>query len=258
VRASYSRRIQRPGALDLNPYIFYVDPQNQRRGNPLLKPETTDAFELSWQYRKDATFLSLTGFYRRSKDGFTDIVEALGDGVLLTTRANLGSGNRLGVDAIVNGRLGKKLNYNLSGTVQRVQLDPDGLGGFGEVSDVIASARANLTWQPTAKDYFQVNGSYSGRQLLPQGYRMAGGIVNVGYRRKVNDKLSLLMTGQNVLDTAKQTIVIRTPILRDRLEQRVRGRVIQFGLSYNFGGTSNKRRQDPAFDFDPSATAVGQ
>ena len=66
------------------------------------------------------------------------------------------------------------------------------------------------------------------------------------------------MTGQNVLDTAKQTIVIRTPILRDRLEQRVRGRVIQFGLSYNFGGTSNKRRQDPAFDFDPSATAVGQ
>jgi outer membrane receptor protein involved in Fe transport len=258
VRASYSRRIQRPGALDLNPYIFYVDPQNQRRGNPLLKPETTDAFELSWQYRKDATFLSLTGFYRRSKDGFTDIVEALGDGVLLTTRANLGSGNRLGVDAIVNGRLGKKLNYNLSGTVQRVQLDPDGLGGFGEVSDVIASARANLTWQPTAKDYFQINGSYSGRQLLPQGYRMAGGIVNVGYRRKVNDKLSLLMTGQNVLDTAKRTIVIRTPILRDRLEQRVRGRVIQFGLSYNFGGTSNKRRQDPAFDFDPSATAVGQ
>ena len=257
VRASYSRRIQRPGALDLNPYGFYVDPQNQRRGNPRLKPETTDVVELSWQYRKDATFLSLTGFCRQSRDGFTDIVEAI-DGVLFTTRANLGRARRVGVDAIVNGRIGKKLNYNLSATVQHVELDADGLGDLQQVSDLVASGRANLTWQPTAKDYFQLNGNYSGRQLLPQGYRLSGGIVNAGYRRKVNERFSLLLTGQNIFDTAKQEVVIRTPLLRDRLEQRVRGRVILAGLSYNFGGTSNRKRQDPAFDFDPGATSVGQ
>ena len=257
VRASYSRRIQRPSPLDLNPYGFYVDPLNQRRGNPLLKPETTDAFELSWQYRKDATFLSLTGFYRRSRDGFTDIVDAI-DGILFTTRANLGSGSRVGVDAIVNGRIGKKLNYNLSATVQRIELDADGLGGFDRVSDVVASGRANLTWQPTSKDYFQLSGNYSGRQILPQGYRLSGGIVNLGYRRKVNERFSLLLTGQNVLDTAKQEIVVRTPLLRDRLVQRVRGRLLMAGLSYNFGGTNNRKRQDPGFDFDPGATSVGQ
>ena len=257
LRASYSRRIQRPSPLELNPYVFYVDPRNLRRGDPRLKPETTDAFELSWQYRKDATFLSLTGFYRRSKDGFTDIVEALGDGVLLTRRANLSTNSRLGADAIINGRIGKTLNYNLSGTVQRVELDPDGAGGFERVSDVVALARANLTWQPTAKDYLQLNGNYSGRQLLPQGYRSAGGILNFGYRRKVNEKLSLLLTGQNVLDSAKQTVVIRAPFIRDRLEQRVRGRIVMLGLSYNFGG-NGKARKDPGFDFDPSATAVGQ
>jgi outer membrane receptor protein involved in Fe transport len=257
LRASYSRRIQRPNPLDLNPYLFYIDPQNQRRGNPLLKPETTDAFELSAQYRKDSSFLSLTGFYRRSRDGFTDVVEALGDGVLLSTRANLGSNTRLGADAIVNGRIGKKLNYNLSATLQRVELDPDGLGGLGRRSDVTASGRANFTWQPTARDYFQLNGNYSGKQLLPQGYRLAGGILNLGYRRKVNDRLSLLLTGQNILDSAKQEVVIRTPILRDRLEQRVSGRIFMAALSYNFGG-ANRKPKEPAFDFDPGATSVGQ
>ncbi|HEX8261266.1 MAG TPA: TonB-dependent receptor, partial [Allosphingosinicella sp.] len=37
LKASYSRRIQRPSPQDLNPYTFYIDPQNLRRGNPALR-----------------------------------------------------------------------------------------------------------------------------------------------------------------------------------------------------------------------------
>jgi outer membrane receptor protein involved in Fe transport len=230
-----------------------------RRGNPELRPEVTDAFELGWQYRKDATFLSLTGFYRRSTDGFTDVLEVLPDGTLLTTRANLGTGNRLGVDAIINGRLAKQLSYNLSGTVQRWQLDADGLAGnFGEVSDVVASIRGSLTWQPTAKDYLQLSGNLQGRQLLPQGYRDSGGILNLGYRRKINDQLSLLVTGQNILDSARQEVVIRTPTFRDRLDLKVRARSVMLGLSYNFGGNGGRRRPDQGFEFDPGATSAAQ
>jgi outer membrane receptor protein involved in Fe transport len=257
LRASYSRRIQRPGPLDLNPFTFYIDPRNVRRGNPELKPEVTDAFELGWQYRKDATFLSLTGFYRRSKDGFTDVLSLIDDGVLLTSRANLGSGERLGVDAIVNGRLAKQLTYNLSGTVQRWTLDADGLGGFGEVSDVVGSVRGSMTWQPTAKDFVQLSGNWQGKQLLPQGYRNLGPIVNFGYRRKVNEQLSLLVTGQDILGTARQKIVIRTPSFRDTLDFKVNARALFLGLSYNFGGTNGRRRPE-GFDFDPGATSVGQ
>ena len=46
LRGSYSRRIQRPSPQDLNPYVLYIDPLNLRQGNPLLKPEVTDSFEL--------------------------------------------------------------------------------------------------------------------------------------------------------------------------------------------------------------------
>ncbi|GAA4010902.1 TonB-dependent receptor [Sphingomonas swuensis] len=258
LRASYSRRIQRPGPLELNPYTFYLDPRNIRRGNPELKPEITDAFEVALQYRKDATFLSLTPFYRRSKDGFSEIVELLPDGTLLTTRANLGKGERLGVDAIVNGRLSKKLTYNLSGTLQRWTIDADGSGGnFAEVSDVVASARGSITWQPSAEDYVQLSATSPGKQLIAQGYRKLGGIVNLGYRRKINDKLSLLVTGQDVLGTARQKVVIRTPSLRDELDFKVNSRALFLGLTYNFGGSSAKKRPE-GFDFDPSATSVGQ
>jgi outer membrane receptor protein involved in Fe transport len=259
LRASYSRRIQRPGPFELNPYTFYVDARNIQRGNPNLKPEVTDAFETSLQYRKDATFISLTGFYRRSRDMFTEILQTLPDGVLLTTRANLGRGSRLGADAIINGRLSKALNYQLSGTVQRIELDPRGIAGtFGKVSGVVASVRGSVNFQPSPKDFLQLSGNYQGKQLIPQGYRLGGGVVNVGYRRKINDQLSLLVTGQNILDSARQEIVIRTPSFRDRLKFKVRGRAVLLGLAYNFGQGNGRKRQDDRFDFDPSAGSVGQ
>jgi outer membrane receptor protein involved in Fe transport len=258
LRASYSRRIQRPGPLDLNPFVFTIDPRNVRSGNPNLKPEITDAFEISLQYRKDATFISLTPFYRRSTDGFTDIVEVLPDGTLLTTRANLGKGNRLGLDAIVNGRLSKRLTYNLSGTVQRWTLDADGSRNmFDEVSDLVGSARGSVTWQPNAKDHLQLSGNWSGKHLLAQGYRTLGPIVNLGYRHKINEQMSLSLTGQDIFGTARQKVVIRTPFVRDELMFKVGARAFFLGLTYNFGG-NGRRRQDERFDFDPSATSVGQ
>jgi hypothetical protein len=143
--------------------------------------------------------------------------------------------------------------------VQRVELDPDGIAGtFGERSGVVGSLRGSVNFQPSPKDYLQISGNWQGKQLIPQGYRLGGAVVNVGYRRKVNEQLSLLVTGQNILDSARQEIVIRTPNFRDRLKFEVKGRAILLGLAYNFGQGTGRRRQDQGFDFDPSAGSVGQ
>ena len=249
LKASYSRRIQRPSPQDLNPYTFYIDPQNLRRGNPDLRPEVTDSFELGWQRRKAGTFWSLTGFYRRSRGGVTDIISDLGGGIFLTTRANLATAERAGVEAIANGKLSKTLTYNASATFLWNAIDSRTNGISARRSGTTGTARVNLGWQPTRKDFFQLNAAYSGRQLLPQGHRRSGPILNLGYRRKVNDRLSLLVTGQDVLSSAKQVVVFDTPTLRDRFEQRGIGRVVLLGLTYNLGDQNPKRRQEPQFDF---------
>jgi len=258
LRGSYSRRIQRPSPQDLNPYTFYIDPQNVRRGNPALLPEVTDSFEIAWQHRKKGNFYSLTGFYRRSSGGVTDILSDLGGGVFLTTRANLATAQRAGIELIANGKLSKTLTYNATGTFLWNEIDPR-LGGFSAPrSGTTGTARANLTWQPTKKDFFQLNAVYAGKQLLPQGYRRSGGILNLGYRRKVNDKLSLLLTGQNVLDSARQVTVFETPTIRDRFTQRGTGRVVLLGLVYNLGGQGGRKKPDPAFDFPQGGVETPQ
>ena len=254
LRASYSRRIQRPSAQEYNPYTVYIDPLNLRRGNPDLLPEVTDSFEASWQRRKGATFTSLTAFYRTSRGGVTDIVQDLGNGVFLNTRANLATSERVGVEAVANRRLTKTLSFNASATFLWNEIDPRQAGVATRRSGTTGTGRASLTWQPNDKDFVQLSGNYSGRQLIAQGYRLSGGMFNIGYRRKIDDKLSVTFTGQNILDTARQETVIDTPILRDRIRQSGVGPILFIGITRTFGSQSGRRRPEPAFEFDQNPT----
>jgi len=258
LRGSYSRRVQRPSPQDLNPYTIYIDPQNLRRGNPFLEPEVTDSFELGWNHRKAGTFYSLTGFYRRARDGVTDILSDVGSGVFLTSRANLATAQRVGVEGIANGRLSKTLTYSASGTLLWNEIDPRVNGISSSRSGVTGTLRANMDWQPSPKDFFQLNAFYGGKQLLPQGYRLSSGVLNLGYRRKVNDRLNLLLTAQNVLDSARQVTLFETPTLRDRFRQTGQGRMLLFGLSYNLGDQGQRKRPEPNFEFQQGGVETPQ
>ena len=51
IKLSYSRRINRPGSQDLNPYINTTDPKNMSQGNPFLLPELGERIELSYNHQ---------------------------------------------------------------------------------------------------------------------------------------------------------------------------------------------------------------
>ena len=60
------------------------------------------------------------------------------------------------------------------------------LGFAGTRSLTAVSGRANLNYQATPKDFFQINAFTSGKRLTAQGHREPFQMVNLGYRRKVN------------------------------------------------------------------------
>ena len=68
VQLNYSRRINRPQVNNLNPFTDFSDPRNLRTGNPNLKPEYVDAYELSYiKYWKKNTLTS-TLYFRQTND----------------------------------------------------------------------------------------------------------------------------------------------------------------------------------------------
>lgn len=246
LRASFSRRVQRPSAQDLNPFLAYLDPLNYRSGNPDLEPQETDSWELSWQRRIDQTFYQATLFYRDTTGAFTPVTTDLGGGVLLTRPDNLGARSSLGLELVANGKLHPTLRYNASLTLSEQQIDAAGIPGAVDRSGSSIGGRLSLTWQPTAEDFVQVSGLWTGDQLVAQGRRETTSLYNLGYRRKLTEKLSLQVTVRDVFDNFRSTSIIDTPTLRDRQEYFVGGRIAFIGLTYSFG---NGRPRQEQFDF---------
>ncbi|NNU34515.1 TonB-dependent receptor [Mucilaginibacter sp. S1162] len=73
---SYSRRIDRPGYDDLNPFIYYLDPYTYSAGNAFLKPQYTNNFELGYVYNKT---IEVTVGYSKTTDANVELILTRGN-----------------------------------------------------------------------------------------------------------------------------------------------------------------------------------
>jgi outer membrane receptor protein involved in Fe transport len=254
--ASYSHRVQRPGPEEYNAFRFLIDPLNYRSGNPALRPQETHSWELGYQLRKfPATLYLATLFYRENFNGTADVVTSLPGGVYLTTRQNLTTSRNGGLELVTAGRLNKALTYNVSGTLFWTQLDGFGPGFPPTRSTFSAGGRANLNWQATKDDLFQVNVFGFGKRLTPQGYGEPVVGVNLGYRHKLTDKVAFVATAQDIFGGFRDRQVIDTPTLKARTERDFDSRQVMIGFTWTFGGGKVK---DPGFDYGGGAAPTPQ
>ncbi|WP_158797931.1 outer membrane beta-barrel family protein [Pedobacter sp. L105] len=68
---SYSRKINRPNYQNLNPFVFYLDQYTYNQGNPNLKPEYANSFELSYLLKQK---YSVSLGYTHTSDVITQVL----------------------------------------------------------------------------------------------------------------------------------------------------------------------------------------
>jgi outer membrane receptor protein involved in Fe transport len=240
LRLSYSHRIVRPRPEDLDPFPVFSDPLNLRAGNPRLKPQETDAIEGAFAYTPHGLSIEVTPYYRRTTNLFTQVVRYISPTVLLTTQANLGASTAAGVDFSGNGKIGKALSFGLSGSLFHNAIDAANLGIAGMRSIVSGTAKGNLDYKLTGKDLIQLTANFTGKRLLPQGFRLPGASANLGYRHQFKPTLSLVATLADVFDSQKDRTVLDTPTLHDASTRRRSTRTATIALAWTFGGTPKK------------------
>ena len=255
LKASYALRIRRPSANDLDPWLVYVDAFNYRQGNPDLEPTETNSWEISYEYRKDRNYYLATGFWRQTENGVTDVLVDLGGGVLLTTRANLAQSRSGGLEFVANRALTSTLSLNLTGTALWNQIDASALGFAGDRSGYSFSGRASFDWQVTPIDLFQVNAVANGKSITAQGFTEPSYSVNLGYRRKLDDRWFLTVTATDVFDSLESRIVTDSPDVSGTYVRKGSTRGLFVGLRYRFGAA--KPQRDPAFDYNAGAGGGG-
>ena len=246
LRASYSRRIQRPPPTLLNPFRTYQDNSNFMSGNPDLLPSETDSFELMWQKRIQQTFYQATLYHRDTTDAFIPVTSPIGGGVFLMSPENIGSSAVTGLEVVANGTLHPTLRYNASVNAYRQEIDSGGVPGTTNNAGTGIGGRLTLNWTPTPADFLQVSTIWTGDQVLAQGDRETATLINLGYRRRINADWSFQATVRDALDQFGAFTTIQAASFTDSTRATFGGRAVYVGLTWNFG---SGRRQPEQFDF---------
>ena len=207
VQVSYSRRINRPGPWNLNPFVDISDPLNPRGGNPRLRPEFSNAFELSQiHYGANDFSLNTTLFFRQTNDviqRYRQIIDTL---TTFNTDINLASRKAYGLEFVASQTFFRiwKLNGNVSGF--RSVLTSSNAGTNINNQNFSWTARLNSVITFWKGIDFQLSANYRSPVLLPQGTMAAMYFSEMALKKDVlRKKWTISFPMNDILNTNEFT-----------------------------------------------------
>lgn len=207
LRIAYSKRIERPDFRDLNPFVNTSDPNNFTAGNPTLKPEISNRYELGYSIDLDnlGSFM-INAFYRASNHDIQNYVVyypslRVGDttytDVSVNTRENIGLEKNEGVNVFAGLNISNRLNLRTNffafhrNTINRID------SGFNS-SGFIFRGNLNLSYQfdkSLAAEFF---GNFHSAHREAQGSYPSFIAYNLAIRKELwNKKASIALTAVN-------------------------------------------------------------
>ncbi len=245
-----SRRVTRPSPENLNPYIDYEYRPNLRSGNPNLRPQYTQSFEIGYDWQGAGESLTLTGYYRLDQGSVTELTEYLGNGLSLTTKVNLPKNDAAGVEFSSNGHIAPKLAYSVSGNLFHNRIDATALGASELQSTTGLNAKFKLDYRPAVTESAQISATRTDKRLTPQGYVSAINVVNLGYKHQVSSSLTGLVTVSDVFNGQRFQRYAAAQTFTENYQRVVQGRVVYLGFVFTFGAP--KKDKQVNFEYEPS------
>ncbi len=237
---SYSRRIGRPGYLELNPYYQYIDAYTLERGNPALRPQLYHSFQVSYVY-KSALNISLYGYLY--DNGFINVIDYLeAQNYNVTYKANAATGNRFGLSASLpyepfdwwTMQLSLDANYNSERS--NVQNFSYSGSGFGYEANLYENINLKNNWSLT------LNGFYSGRATTANGYMRATYDISVSAKKHLLDKKLQVLGGcANILKKSLYHQVTQVDNVTTNWTNRWETRRFYLQLTYYIGSGKSKK-----------------
>lgn len=253
--ASYSRRINRPGGRELDPFPSYINQYTIRVGNPDLKPEYTDSYEMNYIKKFGNSFVSLESFYRTTNNLITNVQKQV-DQILYLNTQNLNRDYSMGAEIMGNINITKWLLVNTSFSLYNYKLKGEVLGVSVDKQSTNYSGRLNTTVKFSADSRMQITGFYRGPSVSAQGDQKGMAFVNLSYRHDfMNKKLTATLSVRDVLGTMRMKGTSSGDNFKSTFNFSREPRVLMLTLSYKINNykKSNDNSQDesvPSFDIN--------
>jgi len=207
LKLGYNRRIQRPGLAQLNPNFNSANPQNITIGNPELRPELTNNFELGVSKNIKKVFVNATFFGRITNNAISQVRQPSDSlpGAIVTTFENIGRQHAYGINLFANVAATSKINFGVFANSFYTTLTGQTLGennvveklnndGINVSGGIFSQAQFRNGWGAQAFGFMQ------GTQIQLQGKQGGFGFYTVGVKKEFgNKKGSVGLAAENFL-----------------------------------------------------------
>lgn len=233
-RATYSKRIDRPAYQELNPFRSFLDAYTYNQGNPFLKPQLTDNYELSYTFKQ---LYTLTFNFSHTDDQMTKI--AIQDDQTHTTYVtteNLASNDNYGLNLSlpihVNDWWTSSNNFALFNNHFK------GLSSSGYVDLALTSYFINSVnsfqfkkgWSVEVSGYYQSQMVW-GTWLVDPQWSASIGIGKSFFKDRLNVKLNL----NDIFHTEITKADVKIQNIDANFKQSYDSQFGRIHLSYSFG-----------------------
>ena len=243
--ASYTRRIERPDGGDLEPYYSWFDANTVHIGNPSLKPELIDSYEMGIQTYLGQASISSDLYYRFTQDKIEHINSVYAQNVTLTSVANVGNDYALGYEFSLQVNPVRLWQLNVTGDLYDYRIT----GAINSQS----FARESLDWSAKSNNTFtishstevELNARYHSPSVTAQGKWGGYFVTDLAVRQDIIPrKLSLTLQVNDLLNTGRREFVTQGTDFYNHDYYYRDAPVVMLNLQYNFNDYKSPRGQN--------------
>ncbi|MBC7884209.1 MAG: TonB-dependent receptor [Saprospiraceae bacterium] len=243
IQLSYSKRIQRPRFMDLNPFFTFADNRNIFSGNPNLNPEYTDSYEVGHIKYWEKGNIGSNIFWRHTKDVIQRVTTINMDGTTNTRPLNLATADNVGVEFLFaytpNNWLKLDGNVNvfrnvIEGEFEDTDLSADSYSWFGRVGSKVSF------WKNAD---FQARLNYRAPVDVPQGIQKAQYIVDIAFSKDIlNNNATVTLAARDLFNSRRRNSEIFAEDYYQCIDQQWRRAPIVLTVNYRLNMKKDRKK----------------
>jgi outer membrane receptor protein involved in Fe transport len=237
---AYSKKIWRVSYSQLNPIDFSTDPTTVRRGNPDLRPSTTDSYGVSYAIntaKKNNYIISFS--YARENNPYTWLnIKGEQVGTYINQPFNYEADNRFNISVFTQQNITKKVGFtlNLKGSRNFMNVgifdipDPEPINAFG--------GSFSLNYKLWKNAVVEIFGVAQSKSVTPQGSQGNFHFIDLALSKSfLKDALSLNLTANDIFNTNRYNYENYADFFVNSGYRKTETQILRFSVSYKFGKT---------------------
>ncbi len=245
-KITYSRRIVRPDIQNLNPFTNYADRFNLRRGNPYVRPEYVNSYELGHLLTvKKMTFSSVI-YYRQSKNLISRVRQLGEQGVSIISFQNISGSETKGLELIHNWQVFKWWSLNNSVNLfDREIFVADNFFGLSSQKTQSWNLKVLSNFKPYKGTDVSLTYNYDSPNITPQGRILSIQSLDISLKKDIlKKKASISVRVSDVFNTRMFRMQMDTPQFKDNFTRKRESRNVFVTFAWKFGSEDAQKRME--------------